>query len=214
LAKYASEGHDVRILTTTRGEGGTTGVPSLCTREELGQVREVEGRAAAKALGASDVIYLPYVDPVPDADGTAKAIDAPLEAFSGSIADVLRAIQPDVVITHGAGGEYGHPQHKYTHTAVFAALRDLKPWTPREVWTWSARPLLPEHQFAPDDPNYRMINHDEPADIEIDITPWLPQVGAAFAAHQTQFSGFLQENPGKTMVDLIPHFEALHRWDV
>lgn len=214
LAKYASEGHDVRLLTTTRGEGGTTGNPPLCTREELGQVREVEGRAAAKVLGITDVIYLPYVDPVMDQDGTLYAIDVPLETFSASITDVLRAMQPDIVITHGASGEYGHPQHIYTHAAVFKALHDLKPWSPSEVYSWGAQPQLPEHQFAPDDPNNDMINHDEPADVEIDITPWLTQIDDAYAAHRTQFSGFLKENPGKTMIDLIPHFETLHRWNV
>ncbi len=63
LIKYAKEGHDVYVLTTTRGEGGSTGEPPVFERSELGHVREQEGHDAGAVIGARQVLFLPYVDP-------------------------------------------------------------------------------------------------------------------------------------------------------
>jgi len=116
LIKYAEEGHDVYILTTTRGDAGVV-------------------------IGARQVLFLPYVDP--DAtDGVAKAVNASPEEFSASIQEVLEHLHPDVIITHGTDGEYGQPQHIFTQQATFRALRNLalgpgglQPWWPQEVLT-------------------------------------------------------------------------------
>src|SRR5690242_15757138 len=108
LARYAAEGHDVYILTTTRGEGGSAGDPLLCERTELGTVREAESRASAHALGARDVLFLPFVDPLKGDDGVLHPVDASMEEFSAAIAGVIARLHPDVIITHGSGGEYGH----------------------------------------------------------------------------------------------------------
>src|SRR5690349_12832819 len=104
LAKYASEGHDVYVLLTTRGEGGSMGEPPVCERSELGAVREAEARAAIAALGLRDIEFLPYQDPVISENHTLHPIDVSLEEFSGAIADVVARLRPDVVLTHGSGG--------------------------------------------------------------------------------------------------------------
>ena len=149
LARYASEGHEVRLLLTTRGEGGFPGEPPLCERSELGAIREAEARESGRILGASEVRFLPFRDP-DLVRGRLQPIAASLDEFSGAIAAEIAVSRPDVVVTHGSGGEYGHPQHTYTHRAVFAALARLQPWRPREVWTWCAVLFRPraraEHQ--------------------------------------------------------------------
>jgi LmbE family N-acetylglucosaminyl deacetylase len=134
LAKYATEGHSVYILMTTRGKGGSTGEPPICERSALGRVREQEGRNAGAVIGAREVLFLPYIDPEAS-NGVLHAIDATLEEFSASIQEVMSRLRPDVVITHGTNGEYGHPQHIFTQHATFHALRSLQPWRPREVLT-------------------------------------------------------------------------------
>src|SRR4051794_13589611 len=118
LAMYAEQGHVVSILETTRGEGGEAGDPPLADLEHLGAYRECELREAAAVLGVRDVMFLPFADPRMEIGGTARRIDVPLHEFVAAIADCLRRIKPDIVLTHGSNGEYGHPQHVYTHQAT------------------------------------------------------------------------------------------------
>jgi N-acetylglucosamine malate deacetylase 2 len=204
LAKYAEEGHDVYLLVTTRGEGGSAGDPPLCERHELGSVREQECRAAGAVLGARDVLFLPYEDPRP-ANGKAKAISASLEEFSGAIQAVLEQLRPDVVITHGSTGEYGHPQHIFTHQATLHALRCLWPWQPQDTLTWGAAYANPE---VPSD-----VNPQDLADRLVDIRPWAGRKQAAFHEHHTQVEAvenFYREHGGGP--SMSSQVEAFHRW--
>ena len=122
LAKYASEGVDVFLLTATRGEGGRyRGHPPDDHRHPgpvgLAKIREAELRAAASVLGVRDVSLLDYHDQHLDrAD--------PRQAVAGIVGH-LRRIRPDVVVTFGPDGAYGHPDHiaisQFTTAAVVAA---------------------------------------------------------------------------------------------
>ncbi len=203
LAKYATEGHDVYILLTTRGEGGELGDPPLCTREELGALREREARAAADALHAQDVLFLPFIDPEVGPDGTLRAVDASPEEFSTAVGTVIGSLLPDVIITHGSGGEYGHPQHVFTHQAVFAALEKLKPWQPIELLTWAAA--------LPDSADDRIINHNDPADYVLDVTPWAAQKVAAAKAHASQHALFTRNATADIFEQIATRPETYHR---
>lgn len=122
LAKYASEGVEVFLLTATRGDGGRyRGLPQTDPghpgRAALAGIREQELRAAASVLGIRDVALLDYHDQHLDrAD--------PREAVSAVAAHVRRA-RPDVVLTFGPDGAYGHPDHvaisQFTTAAAVAA---------------------------------------------------------------------------------------------
>jgi N-acetylglucosamine malate deacetylase 2 len=122
IAMYAEQGHTVYLLETTRGEGGEAGDPPLSDLEHLGAYREREVREAAALLGVREVMFLPFVDPRMEIGGIAGRIDVSLETFVASIADHLRQLRPDIVLTHGSNGEYGHPQHIYTNRATRLAL--------------------------------------------------------------------------------------------
>ncbi len=210
IAKHAAEGHDVAILLTTRGEGGERGEPPLCTAEELAQVRAGEAHAAAAALGARDVLFLPFVDPLVGPDDTLYPINVTLEEFAEAIASVLLDLRPELILTHGSNGEYGHPQHVFTHQAVFAALEQLRqtgsPYLPQEVWTWGASYPEPEKP--------RHMNKDDQADVLVDVRPWLAQKVAAYAAHRTQHGLFFRNNPDKVLEDLPGRTESFRRWPV
>ncbi len=207
LIKYAQEGHAVYILTTTRGEGGSTGVPPVCERPELGRVREQEGREAGAVIGARQVIYLPYVDP--DAtDGITKAIDATPEQFAASIQAVLEYLRPDVIITHGTDGEYGHPQHIFTQRATFQALRNLADaepaWRPQEVLTWCA--AYPDPEVPAE------MNQSDPADWFVDIRPYYPRKLEAFMQHRSQYYGVTSYFKDKGGAFMAAKIEAFRRW--
>ena len=115
LAKAAAEGHSVFILCATKGEAGRARDPSLLAGEPIERVRERELAAACAALGAEPPLFLGYHD------GTLDAVDLP-EAV-GRIVRVIRQTRPDVVITLGPDGVYGHPDHIALHKLVTPAFR-------------------------------------------------------------------------------------------
>ena len=203
LAKYAAEGHAVFILLTTRGEGGSTGYPPVCERAELGQVREEEGRNAGAVIGAREVMFLPYIDPEAT-DGVLKAINASLEEFSASIQVVMSRLKPDVVITHGTNGEYGHPQHIFTQQATFHALRSLQPWKPKEVLTWCA--AYPDAEVPGE------VNQDDPADLLVDIRPWAELKMKAFQEHHSQYYPVINYFKDKGGAFMSEKVESFRRW--
>ena len=204
LAKLAAEGNDLYILCTTRGEGGEVGEPPVGPKERLGEYRVVEMRAAARALGAREVAFLDFVDPWMEIDGEARAIDASPETFRAAVAAHLERLRPDVVVTHGSNGEYGHPQHVYTHRTVRAAIESLGPWRPSELLTWCAN----TGANAAD----KVTNKDDPADFALDITPWFAVKLAAARAHRSQHAMFLRNNNVADIAEALRKEEAFRRW--
>lgn len=204
LAKLAGEGHEVVTLLTTRGEGGEVGEPPVGPKERLGELREVEAREAARALGEVDVLFLDFVDPHMEIDGIAMPIDASMDALSGAIAAHLERLWPVTVITHGRNGEYGHPQHRFTHQAVREAIRRLSPWRPRQFITWMARTEQNAHE--------RLTNVADPADMVLDVTPWFEQKYAAALAHRSQHAMFVRNSQQPTVRDMVRRIETYRHW--
>ena len=208
LAKYASEGHDVYTLCTTRGEGGEVGEPPLVpSKDQLGPLREQEARCAARELGEKDIFFLDFVDPHMEIDGVALPIEATLEDFSAAIAEHLAKLRPDVVITHGSEGEYGHPQHRFTHVATRTAIRSLAPWRPKEFITWMARP--PGELDARTE---RISNLADPVTETLDVTPWFERKVAAGMCHRSQHAMFMRNSKQPTVRDMVRRVEHLRVW--
>jgi LmbE family N-acetylglucosaminyl deacetylase len=117
LAKYASAGADVSVVSLTKGGAGQIRDASLATRSTLTAVREKELQAAAKELGLTDARCLDYED------GSLSAVDRDLLVRLAS--ELIRDIDPDVVITFGPDGFSGHPDHIVVGAAVTAACYDV-----------------------------------------------------------------------------------------
>ncbi len=115
LARYARDGVETMVLSATRGEAGQIRDAALATRRTLPQVREGELRAACAALGVTQVALLDHVD------GTLAGLD--LAALVTEVRDVVDAFDPDVVITFGPDGAYGHPDHVTIGRAATAACQ-------------------------------------------------------------------------------------------
>lgn len=104
LAKYSAEGVETFVVTATRGEAGRFGaVGKGHDPAEVGRVREQELRAATAVLGVSEVSILGWPDGGVDKVAAARAIR--------EIVSHIRRIKPDVVVTFGPEGAYGHPDH-------------------------------------------------------------------------------------------------------
>ena len=153
LAKYAAEDIETSLVTATRGERGWFGDerenPGL---EALGQIREAELHAAAEVLGIRSVDFLEYIDGELDQAHPAEVV--------AKIVGHLRLVKPDVVVTFGPDGSYGHPDHiaiaQFTTAAIVEAAspdslyyRDLAPHSVAKLYYMApTRNLLEVYQFV------------------------------------------------------------------
>jgi LmbE family N-acetylglucosaminyl deacetylase len=104
LARYAAERVEVTLVTATRGQRGWFGDPAANPGlNALGELREAELREAAAELGIREVILLDYVD------GDLDQADA--ERVTCELVNHIRRVSPQVVLTFGLDGAYGHPDH-------------------------------------------------------------------------------------------------------
>src|SRR5512145_2248298 len=118
LARYSAEGVKTYLLCATRGERGwfeSEGPnPGL---EGVARIREAELRCASENLGLHEVSLLDYIDG--DVD------QARPEEIIGKIVSHIRRIKPQVVVTFGPDGAYGHPDHialsQFTNGALVCA---------------------------------------------------------------------------------------------
>jgi LmbE family N-acetylglucosaminyl deacetylase len=125
LAQWAEAGCETMVISATRGEAGQIQDASAARRSTLGAVREQELRAACARLGVGRVECLDY------GDGMLAEVDA--AALAKHVAAYIREFQPDVVVTFGLDGGYGHPDHIAISVATTAACQlvaDEDGWAP------------------------------------------------------------------------------------
>jgi LmbE family N-acetylglucosaminyl deacetylase len=107
LAKYAAEGCDVYLVTATRGEAGEIVEPDLATTANLPYVREQELRCACETYGIQPPHFLDYLDGQLPMVNQGQAV--------GKLVRLMRELKPQVLITFGPDGIYGHYDHIAVH---------------------------------------------------------------------------------------------------
>jgi LmbE family N-acetylglucosaminyl deacetylase len=116
MARAAEAGAEVMIVSASRGEQGQIRDPAAATRRTLGAVREGELSAAAAELGVQRVQVLAYPD---------GALQHHRSSLGAAIAEIMRQFDPDTIITFGADGGYGHPDHVAISELTTEAFRAL-----------------------------------------------------------------------------------------
>jgi LmbE family N-acetylglucosaminyl deacetylase len=174
VAAWTQAGIEVAYCICTSGDaGGFDDTP----RHEMGPLREAEQRAAAAAVGVTDVRFLGY----PDGRLT-PSID-----LRRDISREIRRVRPDRVLTaspeiwwrrlgashpdHRAAGEatvaavYPDARNPFAHPELLAE-EGLEPWAVRELWLMAAP--------------------DERIDHIVDVTDTVERKIAALRAHVSQ----------------------------
>ncbi|ALG06642.1 1D-myo-inositol 2-acetamido-2-deoxy-alpha-D-glucopyranoside deacetylase [Kibdelosporangium phytohabitans] len=141
IAKYAANGAHVTLVTCTLGEEGEIipdGLALLAAAEsdQLGGYRNGELRAACAALGVVDHRYLGGIGRwrdsgmvgVPSNEHPRAFINGDFTEQAEQLLAILREVKPDVVVTYGPDGGYGHPDHIRAHevTTVACAQADVR----------------------------------------------------------------------------------------
>jgi len=110
LAQQRREGHEVHLLTLTRGEATTQRERLGYSKAEMAEARYQEMQDVATALDLSSLTVLEYPD------GQLAELN-PL-MLEDKIAAHIHDTEPDVVVTYPVHGVSGHPDHLVTHSVV------------------------------------------------------------------------------------------------
>ena len=178
FAFLAERGAEIHFLCATRGEGGEMGDPPICAREDLPQIREEELKCAVEALGGESTRFLNYQDPEVGSSGDLFPFTDNLDDLVQDLLVEIQRIQPLVVITHGPGGEYGHPAHIQAHVGMMGALLRRS----------SNSPIV----YAPSYLSRDTGVFTPPPDFLMDISAWKTQKTRAVDCHRSQHDLFLR----------------------
>ena len=216
LAKYAALGCSVQLVTATRGEAGQISDPSLATNASLPQVREHELRCACQAYGIAPPILLDYLDGQLPIVHQGQAV--------AKVVALIRQLKPQVILTFGPDGIYGHYDHIAVHRWATIAVRlaadpDCFPGPPAESCeTFQVKKLyhaalpaslLAEISAGAEQPAVMMdgvpfplvARSEDEITTCIDISDYRQQKLAGICCHRTQVSDdspYLA-NPDETM---------------
>ena len=123
ISKYSQLGTNITVCTATNGNKGDLGTGDLVLkREELGDFREKEELEVLNFLGTNDVIQLGYDD-----QGLELLDDYVLEE---QFLDILKRVNPNIVITFGERGFSGHTDHIQVHLNARKAFNKYLNFSP------------------------------------------------------------------------------------
>lgn len=116
LARAARDGARVYVVVATDGRLGVSRHAGIPAGDSLATVRAGEARCSAAVLGAQPPVLLGFPD-----NGLAVLSPwpgEPLDRLAKRIDSTLRVLKPDVVITWGPDGGYGHQDHRLVGDVV------------------------------------------------------------------------------------------------
>ncbi|MFF4748926.1 N-acetyl-1-D-myo-inositol-2-amino-2-deoxy-alpha-D-glucopyranoside deacetylase [Streptomyces sp. NPDC002514] len=214
MARYAAQGVQVTLVTCTLGERGEVIPPQLrhLTGPALGAHRLTELRAALREVGVEDVRLLGgagrYGDSgmmgLPDNDDPGCFWQADPDTAAGLLAEVVREVRPQVLVTYDDNGGYGHPDHIQAHRVAMRAV-ELAAGTgwnvPKVYWNRVPRsvaesafvrlrdalPALPFAESADVDDLPGVVDDDR-ITTAVDGTGHAAAKAAAMRAHATQIA--------------------------
>ena len=206
LALLAYLGVDVHYLCATRGEGGETGEPPVCSISELGDVREKEFICAVKQLGGKSAETLGYIDPRVGPNVALYAFEADETKLVQQIIDYIEQYKIDTVITHGSNGEYGHPAHRLVHKSALEAVKSLDR---------SNMQLYTVQAAYTNNPKKHLMNTEDNADLILDVSVVLDKKINAALCHKTQHALFIRRTSKErgykvSVPEVIFREESLH----
>jgi LmbE family N-acetylglucosaminyl deacetylase len=171
LALAHDAGETTRLLVVTRGEAGN---PDRTPDADLAAVRESEMVHAAEAIGLNEVTLL---DGYPDGAVAAE----PQERLIAEVLAWLGNRRPDVVVTFGAHGVTGDPDHVAVGAAARWAVERLAAsgTAPRSTYV-----ICPGYGPGPN--RYDLSGEEQAATHRIDITAVAARRLAALESHASQ----------------------------
>jgi LmbE family N-acetylglucosaminyl deacetylase len=121
-------GHEVCLLTLTKGGATKERLKFGYTVAQMGDVRRAEMQEVARVLGLADLTVLDFPD------GGLKELDP--RTLEAVVADHVEAVRPDVLVTYPVHGISGFHDHLVIHAVVkraFVDSRERDPAPPKRL---------------------------------------------------------------------------------
>jgi len=133
LAHYAHQGTKVHLVIMTQGNAGRPAVShGISIVPEFARVRSEEAQCSCRELGIEPPIILEFED-----DQLGKVARPPWDYIAQAEREIRRlfaVIRPEVVITFGPEGAYGHPDHQLTGDVVTQVVQSGAEGAPRQLF--------------------------------------------------------------------------------
>jgi len=216
MAKYATAGTQVTLVTCTRGEEGEVLLSELANLasdkdDKLGEQRIIELKNAMQELGIKDYRFLGAPNKkwrdsgmmgTPQNDRNDVFWQTDLDEAALELVKIILETKPQVLITYDEFGGYGHPDHIKAHRVAMRAaeLAIDQGWQISKIyWNTTPRSVVQEgiekmkevgSDFfgAESVEDLPWAKPDELVTTVINAPEFVPQKLAAMKAHATQIS--------------------------
>lgn len=184
LALAADAGWECLVVCASSGEKGKRHDGGALTRRAVAAARERELRASCRALGCQAPRFLRLPD-----GGLRSSADGPSQ-----VAASLEQESPDLILTLGPDGAYGHPDHLAVHRWVLEAWTAGGKPCPLVFPVFPRRLFLPQYQKCigmmgdPPNPPAEAIGGDV-WQYELDVQGVRERKLASISAHRSQLPG-------------------------
>ena len=217
IPKWIDEGVDVYLICATNGDVGNVPVHLQGKYKTVAELRLSELACARQYLDFKEVYMLGYRDSGMTGSETSGHPDCLAyqwqhhpEAVSETVNNVMRQVQPQVVVTFNQYGGYGHPDHIAIQRATERAFHSLREeraessCRPQKLY-YTAFPTLairmgilrtllrgqdPRRMGVNQDVNvFKTLENVEPTHTRIPIAPYLHIWEMASSCHASQGGG-------------------------
>lgn len=201
LAHLAERGARVTLACATKGEAGKAH-PLVGPVDDIAALRAEELRAACVVLGVEPPVFLGFRDSARKErlrrDDPRALANVDMLDVETAILGVIRAVEPEIIITFDPHGGYYHPDHVAVHRAATAAFYSSGMMGDRapsrlfystfavEAYREHARRIQGSGITDGLDPNVFAVTR-ETAALVFDARPYWDRKVSVFNAHRSAF---------------------------
>jgi LmbE family N-acetylglucosaminyl deacetylase len=197
LARYAREGVKVYLAIATKGEKGTNDRAAIPAGEALAKVRREEAGCACRQLGIEPPILFGLNDG--ELGAITNVLGHNIQEVADHVEKLIAELHPAVVVTWGAEGGYGHPDHRLVADGVTQAIQASTADVKLYYVGFSPEQVKPLNEVWPASMSWHAT---DPAYLTVRVTVTKADQLAyrrALECHKSQFS----PEEGKKFVDAL-----------
>lgn len=205
-------GHDVHLLTLTKGGATRQRHRFGYSVEEMGEVRYKEMLEVSKVLALTEMVVLDLPD-----SGLKEMDPRDIESI---VTEHIERVKPDVVVTYAVYGVSGFHDHLVTHAVVkrvFVELRERHPYLKRLAFQVLSETDVPTEPFVypiqgskPEEIDCRLELDDidvekarQALDCYVSFQAVLEKTGIKAKVHKNPVFEFFQEDFDPNVTDLF-----------